>query len=110
MSPRSGERLTDVYVECAPPAALAADSRPDGDGARECMLLHRVRLMRVLSSAHSQLVLCRFRAPDAESVRVALRRMRIPIVNLWVDGDSYGSMVQQRRRPADEPGRAGSSS
>ena len=79
--------MTDVYVECQLPAALRQH-----DQARVCLALHRVQWLTTLKRPDSDRVLCHFRAPDAESVRIALRHLQIDINSLWIDGAA--SLVQ----------------
>ncbi len=73
--------MTDVYVACRLPAALRQQ-----DDAKACLVLHRVQWLNTLERANSDHVLCHFRAPDAESVRSVLRRLRIDVDALWIDG------------------------
>ncbi len=87
-------KLTDVYVDCRQtgssrhPCAIVRDAGP-------CLALHRVQWLKTLESTDSARLLCHFRAPDAESVRLALRRLGIRFEALWVD----------RRRSRLGPGR-----
>ncbi|MEO0996748.1 MAG: nickel-binding protein [Pseudomonadota bacterium] len=84
MIARSQRRLTDIYVECRHSGssrtvhAIARDAEP-------CLALHRVQWLKTLESTDSARLLCHFRAPDAESVRLALRRLGIRFDVLWVD-------------------------
>lgn len=83
MSQVAKDGMTDVYVECLVPASARTCTNAGGD-ASVCLALHRVEWLRTLESVDSQRVLCHFRAPDAESVRVALRRMQIGVAALWI--------------------------
>lgn len=85
MSQEAKDGRADVYVECLMPASNSTGSRTRGEDTSMCLALHRVEWLRTLESVDSKRLLCHFRAPDAESVRVVLRRMQIGIDALWVD-------------------------
>jgi hypothetical protein len=53
-----------------------------GDGAA-CLRDHRVRCVRVFFSIDRRRVLSLYRAPDAESVRIALREAKVPAERVW---------------------------
>lgn len=53
------------------------------DSSAACLLTHHVRLVRSLMSTDSRRMVCLYQAPDAESVRIALREARIPIEQVW---------------------------
>lgn len=54
--------------------------------ARRCVAADRVRLERAFLAASGNIVVCHFTAPDAESVRIALRRAGIEYVRVWTAG------------------------
>ena len=86
MNPDPAANLADVYVECLLPANASA-----GVGEAEachCLTLHRVRWLRTLVSIDTRRVLCHFRAPDAESVRIALRGSKLGVGAVWIDGET----------------------
>ena len=78
--------LADVYVECLLPGPVATSIDVPVPGPSMCLALHRVELLRTMSSVNSERLLCHFRAPDVESVRMALRRADYGIGAIWVDG------------------------
>lgn len=57
-------------------------------GASLCLTLHRVEWLRTLESVDSGRILCHFRAPDVESVRLALRRLELTIGSIWIDSET----------------------
>ena len=89
MSGRSrSSGFTDVFVaqradaaSPGPEALLEAQARVD------CFRLHRVQWQETRRSADGRRLICRFRAPDAESVRVALRLSGIPFETVWTSRD-----------------------
>ncbi len=105
MSAVSSPGLSDVFVECRLPADGGERYCEPGDDAMPCLALYRVRWLRTLPSTDSRCVLCHFRAPDAEAVRLALRRMQIGIGGLWVDAQSWAT-VRSRNRSHGVAGRA----
>jgi len=48
-----------------------------------CYDLHRIEWQGSLLAAGGRKLICRFRAPDAESVRIAMRDMRATFGRLW---------------------------
>ena len=74
--------MSDVFVEWTGRAAM--DQRPqleiEADG---CFALHRVRWEESFVANEARRVICHFRAPDAESVRIALGQGRIPVDAIW---------------------------
>lgn len=84
MSTNADINMADVYVECRIPKANCGDGRIETLNGARCMILHRVEWLHTLESIDRQRVLCHFRAPDAESVRLVLRRLKIDIARLWV--------------------------
>lgn len=53
------------------------------DGASTCLEMHRVEFVRTFLSADRRRMLCLYRAPDAESVRIAQREARMPVDRVW---------------------------
>jgi hypothetical protein len=75
-------KMADVFVEWA--------GRPSSDGRTQaeiestgCFDLHGIELQESFVAAEERRVLCHFRAPDAESVRLALRQGDIPVECIW---------------------------
>jgi hypothetical protein len=81
-------RLSDIFVECLPPAGGTAGLHPAGATVSQCLTIHRVQWLRTLRSADCDRMLCHFRAPDAESVRLVLRRLDLGIGAIWIDGNA----------------------
>jgi len=81
--------MTDVFVaRCAatrylPGGAAALDMAPT-----DCFRLHRVHWQETRVSEDGTRLICRFRAPDAESVRIALRQSGISFDAVWACDES----------------------
>jgi Protein of unknown function (DUF4242) len=76
------QEMADVFVEWA--------GRPSSDGRTQaeiessgCFDLHKVQLQESFIADGARRVLCHFRAPDAESVRLALRQGDISVDSIW---------------------------
>lgn len=54
----------------------------EGDGA-PCLQNHRVRFVRTFVSTDRRRMISLCRAPDAESVRIALREAKAPVERVW---------------------------
>ena len=87
----NGEGMTDVFV-----ARSAAESHAPAVGAAldmaptDCFRLHRVHWQETRISEDGTRLICRFRAPDAESVRIALRQSGITFDAVWTcDGSRW---------------------
>ena len=77
-----------IYVECRRIDAEEAGYRGAQPTHAPCFELHRVEWLTTLETADTGQLLCRFRAPDAESVRTVFRNLGIPIIALWVQRES----------------------
>jgi hypothetical protein len=77
--------VAEVYVQCLELPADAVGRCAESPEASFCFALHRVQWRRTLISTDAQGALCLFRAPDAESVRLALRHMHVAVASIWVD-------------------------
>lgn len=53
------------------------------EGAAACLELHRVRFLRSFFSSDRRRMICVYRAPDAESVRLAQRDAKMPVEKVW---------------------------
>lgn len=53
------------------------------DAAAACLTLHRVSFLRSYFSTDRRRMLCLYRAPDAESVRIAQHEARMPVDKVW---------------------------
>jgi hypothetical protein len=85
-----GDRMADVYVERSPRApSMPPGGHPADMAATDCFRLHRVHWQETRLSADGARLICRFRAPDAESVRIALTQSGIPYDAVWI-GDRSG--------------------
>lgn len=73
--------MVDVFVE-ARPASAAAETLID-IAATGCLELHRVAWQESFVSEEGRRMICHFRAPDAESVRLAFRQGGVPVESVW---------------------------
>ena len=80
----SGTGMTDVFVARRPadPHTFAGSAALDM-ATTDCFRLHRVRWQETRVSEDGARLICRFRAPDAESVRIALRQSGIAFDSVW---------------------------
>lgn len=80
---REGERA-NVVVErsWAEPADLAGLQARE-DAHAWCLETHQVTFVRTFFSADRQRMLCLYRAPDAESVRLAQHQAGMPLDRVW---------------------------
>ena len=53
------------------------------DAAAACLTLHRVDFLRSYFAIDRRRMLCLYRAPDAESVRIAQHEARMPVEKVW---------------------------
>jgi len=53
------------------------------DVGASCFLTHRARRMRSYLSTNRRRIVCLYHAPDAESVRIALRETRLSVERVW---------------------------
>ncbi|MGD2128210.1 MAG: hypothetical protein PVJ33_00740 [Lysobacterales bacterium] len=87
MKPERQTSLVDVFVQRSLASADPHDrewtdsSRVDG-----CLVLHGIRRRRSYITGDGTRVLWHFRAPDAESLRMALRVAGIDYDELWTSG------------------------
>ena len=83
--------MADVFVEWAGRAATDHRPIPDIDAA-DCFDLHRVHWEETFIAEAAPRKICHFRAPDAESVRIAFRQSGVPTDAVWTgtihDGDA----------------------
>ena len=86
MNPETSRRLVDVFVL----RTLAAESQlEDAHGARQlgsCLALYGAVPLRSYLTADGRRMLCHFHAPDADSLRSALRGARIEYDAIWSAG------------------------
>lgn len=76
--------LVDVYVLRTLHAANGYDKAPpDPQQFEYCLALHGIVCQRSYLASNGEQLLCHFRAPDAESLRTALRVARIEYDALW---------------------------
>jgi len=76
--------MTDVFLERAWPTPVTmADVRGMVEAEDGCFGLHRVEWCASYLSSDARELLCHFRGPDAESVRIALRQAGADLSNLW---------------------------
>lgn len=62
--------------------SVAALQRIENEGAW-CLEIHNVNFIRTFFSADQKQMLCLYRAPDAESVRQAQRKAKMPLSRVW---------------------------
>ena len=76
--------LVDVFVQRRyGPAGMREPERPDSERLDPCLDLHGVVRQRSYLAQDGKRILCHFRAPDAESLRSALRVAGIDYDALW---------------------------
>ena len=82
----SNDKVTkaNVLVGCKfeEPVTLEEIEAADRSGA-SCLVAHRVQRMRTYLSADRKRMISLYRAPDVESVRLALRAASIPLNSVW---------------------------
>jgi len=71
----AGPESVDVFVE--------RGSLPDKRQLAPCLSLHGAQWQETLLGLDKQRAICRFRAPDAETMRLALHRADIDYDRLW---------------------------
>ncbi|ATJ82416.1 DUF4242 domain-containing protein [Halomonas beimenensis] len=83
-TPDAAADAGNVLVEraFAEPVNLA-DVQAIEDAGSACLQNHRVRFLRTFFSLDRCRMLCLYRAPDAESVRVAQRQAGMPLEAAW---------------------------
>lgn len=92
MQPRDPATLVDVFVlRRLGKAAACETGYPEGhlEGRQfeSCLRLHGVVRQRSYLTADGRRMLCHFRAPDAESLRMALRGARVEYDEVWTARD-----------------------
>lgn len=77
-------RAANVLVsrQFAAPTTLE-DIQSIEDAAAGCLKLHRVGFVRTFFSMDRSRMICLYRAPDAESVRIAQREAGMPVERVW---------------------------
>jgi len=77
----NGPEWVDVFVarRLGRPASWPVTAQTGTD----CFRLHRVQWQETCMSEDGKQLICRFRAPDAESVRLALRLSGIDFERVW---------------------------
>lgn len=76
--------LANVVVERSFEAAASMDElQAREEAAAWCLQEHRVSFLRSFFSADRRRMLCLYRAPDAESVRLAQQSARMPVERVW---------------------------
>lgn len=76
--------MSDVlYLRPIVPATTLADARDAAKQASGCFNLHRVEWAQSFVSADGGRMLCWYKAPDAESVRLAMRQLGADMDGVW---------------------------
>lgn len=96
--------MADVFVEWTlEPALSEQEIRRFAHDGNECRDLYNVRIQESLFDEEGRRLICHFRAPDAESVRMALRCVGVDIDIVW-SGTIYdmpkpatGNVVVERK-------------
>jgi hypothetical protein len=82
--------VSDVfYLRLLDPPAAPADFKVLPESTDGCLKLHRVDWKHSYLAADGRRMLCWYTAPDAESVRLALRQLQANMDGLWA-GSVYG--------------------
>jgi hypothetical protein len=91
--------MTDVFAERHWDRPLTADDmRSMIEQADGCLAIHRAAWHGSLLSADGQELLCHFTAPDAESIRIALRQAGPPHPTVWAGTIHYAPGVTESDR------------
>ncbi len=56
------------------------------NAASDCLAMHRVSFVKTFIANDKKRMICLYRAPDAESVRVAQRQAKMPVTRVWACG------------------------
>ena len=76
--------LVDVFVQRSFSTANVSElERPDGPRVESCLSLHGILRERSYLARDGSRILCHFRSPDAESLRLALRGCGVMYDALW---------------------------
>lgn len=92
MNPPKPAALVDVFVLRSLESATVCeteqqDSKQLGQQFEFCLQLHGIFCQRSYLTTDGRRLLCHFRAPDAESLRMALRGARIEYDEVWTAKD-----------------------
>lgn len=79
---RHEDRMVDVFAEWVENAPVDRCGIPDPD-LDGCSELFRVRWHESFVAEGGRRLICHYSAPDAESVRIALRRASIAVESVW---------------------------
>lgn len=82
-SDAAAEELVDLVGERSLDAQSRSGARPLEHACRWCAAVHRVHLVEVFESTDGLRVIGIFRAPDAESVRLAYHGASEPLDSVW---------------------------
>jgi len=91
------EDLTEVVGELVLPMAVTpADLAAFEDSCAWCFQTHRVEIVQLFLSRDRKRAMIVFRAPDAESVRLACRRAKLPVQHIWACDDRVAALPRRR--------------
>ena len=78
------EGLANVVVERRFEQAVTVEAlQAIEDAGAHCMELHKVTFLRTFFSTDHKRMICLYRAPDAESVRLAQHQAGMPVERVW---------------------------
>lgn len=81
--------MKTIIVERSLPEPVAiTDMAQRVASGSACLEAHRVRFVRSLVSSDGLRVICEYEAPDAETVRLANRKLGLPFDRVWA-AESY---------------------
>jgi hypothetical protein len=72
-----------VVIERSFETPVAAEEIQAAEEKGWCIRTHRVTFLRTFVSADRRRMICIYQAPDAESVRLAQRYMKMPVDAIW---------------------------
>ena len=75
--------MEHVIVERSFDEPLEVDPIDLAKKGASCMEMHNMRYLRAYLSSDKKRMICVFEAPDAESVRIANRQLKMPFERVW---------------------------
>lgn len=93
MNAERSAALVDVFVlRNLPPREADDQERQDSEQLESCLVLYGIHPQRTWLASDGRRLLCHFRAPDAESLRMVLRAAHIQYDAVWTANvmETYG--------------------